>query len=87
VRIRTWICPPAWEPRADRVVDEPDGHYLIFNTVPKGRDVFLPVLNHNGFRALEFPCRRDDSLRFDARTGLSVEVRPTRWGDWHADVN
>jgi len=56
---------------------------FILETVPKNRDVLLAVLDHEGFHALEFPCRRrDDGLWIDITTGRSIEVRPTHWREW-----
>ena len=56
---------------------------FIFETVPKDRDVLLAVLDHEGFHALEFPCRRrDDGQWIDITTGRSIEVRPTHWREW-----
>jgi hypothetical protein len=57
--------------------------HFIFETVPKDHDVLLAVLDHEGFHALEFPCRRSDDGRWiDAATGRSIEVHPTHWREW-----
>jgi hypothetical protein len=62
--------------------------HFIFETVPKDRDVLLAVLDHEGFYALEFPCRcSEDGRWIDATTGRSIEVRPTHWREWSARVD
>jgi hypothetical protein len=38
--------------------------HFIFETAPKDCDVLLAVLDHDGFHALEFPCRRGDDGRW-----------------------
>jgi hypothetical protein len=44
--------------------------HLIFEIVPKDRDVILAVLDHDNFHALEFPCRYSEDGRWiDATTG------------------
>jgi hypothetical protein len=59
-------------------------HYIL-ETAPKDRDVILAVLEKDEFHALEFPCRRgDDGCWVDARTGRSIDVRPTHWREWLA---
>jgi hypothetical protein len=45
--------------------------------------MILAVLDHDGFHALEFPCRYSDDGRWiDITTGRSIEVRPTHWREW-----
>jgi hypothetical protein len=63
--------------------------HFIFETVPKDRDVLLAVLDHEGFHALEFPCRRrsDDGRWIDAKTGHLIDVHPTHWREWLCDVD
>jgi hypothetical protein len=61
--------------------------HFIFEAVPKDHDVLLAVLDHEGFHALEFPCRRSDDGRWiDVTTGRSIEVHPTHWCEWPSDV-
>jgi hypothetical protein len=60
--------------------------HLIFEPVPKDSDLLLAVLDGKAFHALEFPCRRgDDGCWVEARTGRSIDVRPTHWREWFAD--
>jgi hypothetical protein len=62
--------------------------HFIFEAVPKDRDLLLAVLDHDGFHALEFPCRySEDSRWIDVWTGKCVDVRPTHWRDWSTHVN
>ncbi len=59
--------------------------HFIFDPVPKDRDVILAVFDKDGFHALEFPCRRsDDGCWVEARTGRSIDVRPTHWREYFA---
>jgi hypothetical protein len=59
--------------------------HFIFEAIPKDERVTLAVLDRDGFHALEFPCRRsDDGQWVDAKTGFTVDVRPTHCG-WHSD--
>ena len=61
--------------------------HFIFEKIPADRDVILGVLDHDGFHALDFPCRfSDDGRWIDAKTGHSIEVHPTHWREWLADV-
>ena len=61
--------------------------HFIFEAVPKDHDVLLAVLDHEGFHALEFPCRRSNDGRWiDVATGRSIEVHPTHWREWLSDV-
>ena len=59
----------------------------VFEVAPKDRDVLLAVLDHDGFHALEFPCRFSDGCWIDPRTGHSIEVRLTHWREWLAEVD
>jgi hypothetical protein len=62
--------------------------YFIFEMVPKDRDVLLAVLDHEGFHALEFPCRRGDDGRWiNVTNGRPVEASPTHWREWLYDVD
>ncbi len=62
--------------------------HLIFEAISKDEPVTLAVLDRDGFHALEFPCRRtDDGLWVDAKTGFTVDVRPTQWREWLADTD
>ena len=62
--------------------------HFIFEKTPADRDVILAVLDHDGFHALDFPCRfSDDGRWIDAKTGHSIEVHPTHWREWLADVD
>ncbi len=48
----------------------------------------LAVADREGFYALEFPCRRSADGRWvDAKTGLTVDVRPTHWRERFADTD
>ena len=60
--------------------------HFIFDRLPKDRDLCLAVLDGDAFHALEFPCRRTDDGRWvEARTGRSIDVRPTHWREWFAE--
>jgi hypothetical protein len=62
--------------------------HFIFDTVPQDRELLLAVLDHDGLHALEFPCRYSDDGRWiNARTGRSIDVRPTHWRQWIADID
>jgi hypothetical protein len=62
-------------------------HY-ISDTVPKDREVLLAVLDFDGFHVLDFPCRYSDDCRWiNMRTGHSVDIRPTHWREWLADID
>ena len=51
--------------------------HFIFEAVPKDHDVLLAVLGHEGFHALEFPCRRSNDGRWiDVATGRSIADVP-----------
>src|ERR1700733_273722 len=61
---------------------------FIFEKVPADRDVLLAVLDHEAFHVLEFPCRlTDDGRWINATTGRAVDVHPTHWRVWSADVD
>lgn len=45
--------------------------YFISDTVPQDREVLLAGLDHDGFHALEF----------------SIDVRPTHWREWFANID
>ena len=58
-------------------------HFIVsLETVPKGLDLLLAVIDDDGFHALEFPCRRDDFCWIDVKTGRSVDINPTHWREW-----
>jgi hypothetical protein len=62
--------------------------HFIFEKIAADRDVLLAVLDHDGFHALDFPCRSSDGGRWiDAKTGHSIEIHPTHWREWLADVD
>ncbi|HEY2530343.1 MAG TPA: hypothetical protein VGJ20_20795 [Xanthobacteraceae bacterium] len=61
-------------------------HYIC-DKIPADRDVLLAVLDHDGFYALEFPCRFSEGRWIDVTTGHSIEVRPTHWREWRADID
>ena len=49
--------------------------HFIFEKIPADRDVLLAVLDHDGFHALDFPCRfSDDGRWIDAKMGHSIET-------------
>jgi hypothetical protein len=61
--------------------------HFIFETIPKDREVLLAVLDHEGFHALEFPCRYSDGRWLNAGTGRAIDVNPTHWREWLDDVD
>ncbi len=62
--------------------------HFMFEAIPKDQPVTLAVADREGFHALEFPCRRTADGRWvDAKTGLTVDVRPTHWREWFADTD
>jgi hypothetical protein len=50
--------------------------------IPEDRDLRLAVENGDGMHELVFPCRHRDGRWVDARTGRTVDVRPTHWQEW-----
>ncbi len=62
--------------------------HCISDQVPKDRDLLVAVLDGDAFHALQFPCRRTDDGRWvEARTGRSIDVRPTHWREWFDDTD
>jgi hypothetical protein len=62
--------------------------HIILDAIPKDREIVLAVLDGNGFHPLEFPCRYSDDGRWiNAKTGRAVDVRPTHWREWLADID
>lgn len=50
--------------------------------VPADREVGLAVFARGEFHALVFPCRRVGQSWVDAKSGRSVDIRPTHWKEW-----
>ena len=55
-------------------------------SAPYDRDLELAVIDEEGYHALVFPCRRRDGHWVDARTGATVQVRPSHWRHWQGEA-
>jgi hypothetical protein len=58
---------------------------VALTDIPKDRDLRLGVLDGQTIHTLVFPCRIQDHVWVDAKTGRSVEIYLTHWQEWSAD--
>ena len=60
-------CPRKWQPTTK---------------APYGVDLQVAVIEGDRMHALVFPCRRDVHGWVNAKSGASVQIRPTHWRQW-----
>jgi hypothetical protein len=56
------------------------------STAPFGPQLQLAVIDKHGLHALVFPCRRSRQEWVNAQTNETVNVRPTHWRLWQAEM-
>jgi hypothetical protein len=67
----------------DRSIDPSTFHFInSFEAVPNDRDLIAAVMDRDGLHTLDFPCRFDDGIWSDAKTGRMIEIDPTHWRYW-----
>lgn len=59
----------------------------VIADAPFGCDLELAVLDEEGTHALVFACRRVVGGWIHSETKERVDVRPTHWRKWQADVS
>jgi hypothetical protein len=71
------------QPPCDRSIDPSTFHFInSFEAVPNDRDLIAAVMDRDGLHTLDFPCRFDDGIWSDAKTGRMIEIDPTHWRYW-----
>ncbi len=61
--------------------------WMEITTAPFDRQIGIGVRDADGMHALVFPCRRIAGGWVNAQSGLRLDVSPTHWREWSAEVS